>query len=264
IERIAALDVVAALRPHADDGDHDRVLRPEQQQRRQVGGVRDRQRGAAGEGDRQVDLPQRGQAGADQKCGEEDRPGKRAREQVDECRRAGGADRGDVEPRGERLPAPAKFVVSRRHWRGQITGSQLGSPQLVPQTTVSPSLVPQTTVSPSLVPHTTVSPASLVPQTTVSLLSAVPQTTVSPPLVPQTTVSPSLVPHTTVSPASLAPHAPHVIGSPSAVRAAPHRMPVAQALASAIRRPPAATRFPQIKWRLHVEESGKSPPDSDA
>src|SRR6185436_17070286 len=47
---------------------------------------------------------------------------------------------------------------------GQITGSQLASVQLVPQTTVSQS---------SLVPHTTVSPSSLVPQTTVSPSSLV-------------------------------------------------------------------------------------------
>src|SRR6185295_20074402 len=195
------------------------------------------------------------------------------RNRGDERDRPEADDEGHVSLRRQGQVPPRQTAFGRHGWF-QITGSQLGSPQLVPQTTVSPqlvpqttvspSLVPQTTVSPSLVPHTTVSPASLVPQTTVSLLSAVPQTTVSPPLVPQTTVSPSLVPHTTVSPASLAPHAPHVIGSPSAVRAAPHRMPVAQALASAIRRPPAATRFPQIKWRLHVEESGKSPPDSDA
>src|SRR5213592_3191669 len=54
-----------------------------------------------------------------------------------------------------------------REWRPasaqcpQITGWQLGSPQLVPHTTVSPSSVPQTTVSPSSVPQTTVSPSSL-------------------------------------------------------------------------------------------------------
>src|SRR5438093_8771522 len=50
-----------------------------------------------------------------------------------------------------------------------MTGTQLGSPQLVPQTTVSPSPVPQTTVSPPPpVPQTTVSPPPPVPQTTVS------------------------------------------------------------------------------------------------
>src|SRR5207247_8024612 len=77
----------------------------------------------------------------------------------------------------------------RAHCRFQMTGTQLGSPQLVPHTTVSPPPVPQTTVSPPLVP----------------------QTTVSPPLVPQTTVSPPPVPHTTVSPVFTAAicHGPH-------------------------------------------------------
>src|SRR5438445_6589553 len=69
-------------------------------------------------------------------------------------------------------------AISMACYRFQITGEQLGSVQLVPQTTVSPSEVPHTTVSPSDVPHTTVSP------------SDVPHTTVSPPLVPHAAVSP--------------------------------------------------------------------------
>ena len=61
-----ALDLERALRQHARDGDHHRLPRTEQQQRHQVGGVGDRQRRAAGERNRQVDLPQRGQAGGEQ------------------------------------------------------------------------------------------------------------------------------------------------------------------------------------------------------
>src|SRR5262249_52082174 len=74
----------------------------------------------------------------------------------------------------------------------QTTGSQLGSLQLVPHTTVSPSVVPHTPVSPSFVPHTTVSPSALVPQTAVSLGLDGPQTWhIGSQTVPQTTVSPS-------------------------------------------------------------------------
>src|SRR5712664_4049320 len=48
-------------------------------------------------------------------------------------------------------------AMSMACYRFQITGEQLGSVQLVPQTTVSPSDVPHTTVSPPLVPHAAVS-----------------------------------------------------------------------------------------------------------
>ena len=67
------LDLDRALREHARDGDHHRVLRTEQQQRHEVGGVGHRQRRAAGERQRQIDLPQRGEAGRDQQAGEEQR-----------------------------------------------------------------------------------------------------------------------------------------------------------------------------------------------
>src|SRR5262245_27201830 len=85
---------------------------------------------------------------------------------------------------------------ARAAYRLQMIGTQLGSLQPVPHTTVSSSApVPQTTVSSSMeVPHTTVSSSVEVPHTTVSSPDEVPHTTVSSPEVPQTTVSPSLAP----------------------------------------------------------------------
>src|SRR5580765_4027620 len=155
----------------------------------------------------------------------------------------------------------------------QITGTQLGSKQPVPQTTVSPpSPVPHTTVSPSAVPQTTVS-AFVVPHTTVSPVSPVPHTTVSPSLAPNTPTRhvllqskpPHIGPHTTLrNPASVHVASPsssqlsesHVvpssIGSPSVDVLLPHRTLRGHAFVPGSRRPPATSLLPQMTRRPHV------------
>ena len=99
IHRIAPLHVDRALRQHAGDRDEHRGARPEQEQRHQVGGVGHRQRRAAGQRDRQVDLPGRGHAHGQEQ--QEERPGvrDRARKERHGRRRAGEDHERDVHPR---------------------------------------------------------------------------------------------------------------------------------------------------------------------
>src|SRR5262249_27031103 len=136
----------------------------------------------APERDRKIDLPRRRDARGGKEREEPGRAGERERQCGAERGCARGDDHNDVTFRCRRLRCPARRIGRAcTHECGQITGSQLGSPQLVPQTTVSPSvLVPQTTVSPSFVPQTTVSP-SLAPVTAWPLAATVQGPGQSPP-----------------------------------------------------------------------------------
>src|SRR5205814_3193934 len=105
---------------------------------------------------------------------EEEHPGIRKR--VREERHARRPTREDHE---RHVELRHRWQLLRDHRPFHITGWQLGSLQLVPQTTVSPSpsLVPHTTVScsPSLVPQTTVSPSLSLVVDTVRAFHGTPQ-----------------------------------------------------------------------------------------
>src|SRR5262245_42676762 len=164
----------AALRHYASDGNEHREAGPEQKECHQIRGVRHRQCGSARERDGQRDLPRRGHASEHQQHQEQRGPRYCVREERRERGRTHGDDGCDVELCCPRKLTPRQTAGVCRHSAGQTTGSQLGSVQLVPQTTVSPSspFVPQTTVSPLSVPQTTVSPSS-VPTTSPPLLATV-------------------------------------------------------------------------------------------
>src|SRR5262245_3963854 len=128
-----------------------------------------------------------------------------------------------------------------RHSVDHTTGSQLGSLQLVPQTTVSPSsLVPHTIVSPSLAPITTSEP-----ETAHAIWQSSP---------------PHLRPHTTFCPLSLTP-GPHAIASPPSRAAAPQV--VHQAFASGASWPPWIRRLPQTICELQPVVDGYSASTSE-
>ena len=110
VPRVVMARVQPALRECPGDGDQDGRLRTEEQQRHQVGGVRDRQGGAAAARDWQPHLPGGGDARAAQQRRERLEIGPAARKEQRHDAGAGNRHGGDVAPRRRRKPAPAGDV----------------------------------------------------------------------------------------------------------------------------------------------------------
>ena len=98
IRWIRLLDLERALCPRPDGGDDHRRLHAQQQQRRQVGRVGNRQRRSAPQRNRQVDLPRRCHARRHQERPKQNGIRRRQRETGDQAARPGGRHGIDVHP----------------------------------------------------------------------------------------------------------------------------------------------------------------------
>jgi hypothetical protein len=98
VERRFHLRAERALRPRAGGGDDHRLVRAEQEQRREIDGVRHRHRRAAAR-ERKADLQRGRQRRASEKDQEQDEIGNRMGRKKGENQRACGQDGPDEEPR---------------------------------------------------------------------------------------------------------------------------------------------------------------------